>query len=213
MNTYSKYIPNVFLAKTREKYEKGETILVETKYGKENECIVFNLIYERDGFFFYSIIRSDGFNTQEWAKKKAEKLQNAALNAEKKADSYYNTSHKITENIPLGQPILVGHHSEKRHRGDIEKSWNAMGKSVELSEKAKDYESRSEYWSKKESEINLSMPESVEYFEYKLQQAKEKHEELKSGKVERSHSFSLTYAKKEANELEKKLEFAKKLWA
>lgn len=212
MNTYSKYIPNVFLAKCTEKHEKGETIQVETKYGKENESIVFNLIYERDGFFFYSIIRSDGFNTQEWAKKKAEKLQNTALNAEKKADSYYNTSHKITENIPLGQPILVGHHSEKRHRRDMEKSWNAMGKSVELSEKAKDYESRSEYWSKRENLVNLSMPESVEYFEYKLEKAKEYHDGLKNGTIERTHSFSLTYAKKEVNELEKKVELAKKLW-
>ena len=55
MNTYSKYVPNVFLAKCSEKHEKGEVIEVTTKYGKENECIVFNLIYERDGFYYYSI--------------------------------------------------------------------------------------------------------------------------------------------------------------
>jgi len=150
-------MPNVFLAKCEERHEKGEYIMVTTKYGKENECIVFNLIYEVDNHYFYSIVRSDGFNTQEWAKEKAEKLQNAAINAEKKADSYYKTSHKITENIPLGQPILVGHHSEKRHRNDMEKSWNAIGKSVELSEKAKDYESRAEYWSKRENLVNLSV--------------------------------------------------------
>lgn len=47
MNVYSKFCPNVFLAKCEEKYEKGEVIEVTTKYGKENECIVFNLIYER----------------------------------------------------------------------------------------------------------------------------------------------------------------------
>jgi len=67
MNTYSKYVPNVFLAKCSEKHEKGEVIEVTTKYGKENECIVFNLIYERDGFYYYSIVRADGFNVQEWA--------------------------------------------------------------------------------------------------------------------------------------------------
>jgi len=39
-----------------------------------------------------------------------------------------------------------------------------------------------------------------------------KHEGLKNGTIERSHSFSLTYAKKEVNELEKKVELAKKLW-
>ena len=72
MNTYSKYVPNVFLAKCTEKHEKGETILVTTKYGKENESIVFNLIAEKDGFYYYSIIRADGFNVQEWAKKRDE---------------------------------------------------------------------------------------------------------------------------------------------
>lgn len=64
MNTYSKYVPNVFLAKCSEKHEKGEVIEVTTKYGKENECIVFNLIYEREGFYYYSIVRADGFNVQ-----------------------------------------------------------------------------------------------------------------------------------------------------
>lgn len=47
MNVYSKFCPNVFLAKCEEKYEKGKVIEVTTKYGKENECIVFNLNMKR----------------------------------------------------------------------------------------------------------------------------------------------------------------------
>ena len=39
MNTYYKFAPNVFLAKCDEKHEKGETIEVTTKYGKENDSI------------------------------------------------------------------------------------------------------------------------------------------------------------------------------
>jgi hypothetical protein len=213
MNTYSKFVPNVFLAKCTEKHEKGETIPVTTQYGKENESIVFNLILEKEGFYYYSIVRADGFNVQEWAKRKAEKLENAALNAEKKSDSYYKRSHEITENIPLGQPILVGHHSEKRHRNDIDKSWNAMDKSVEFSKKADDYESRAGYWTNKASTINLSMPESLEFYEFELEKAKNKHEGLKNGTIPRSHSFSLTYAKKELNDIEGKLKLAKRLWA
>jgi len=57
------------------------------------------------------------------------------------------------------------------------------------------------------------MPESVEFYEYELEKAKMKHEGLKNGTIERSHSFSLTYAKKEVNEFEKKLTTAKKLWS
>jgi hypothetical protein len=38
--------------------------------------------------------------------------------------------------IPLGQPILVGHHSEKRHRRDIERMDALMRKSVDAHEEA-----------------------------------------------------------------------------
>ena len=213
MNTYSKFVPNVFLAKCTEKHEKGETILVTTKYGKENEHTVFNLIGEKDGFFYYSIVRTDGFNVQEWAKKRAEKLQGAALNAEKKSTEWYEKSNEGKDFLSLGEPIKIGHHSEKRHRALIERNHNRMSKSVEFSKKAEEYESRVAYWADKANTINLSMPESLEFYEFELEKAKAKHEDLKSGKVERSHSYSLTYAKKDVNEAEKKLNLAKKLWA
>ena len=213
MNTYSKYEPNVFLAKCTEKHEKGEIINVTTRYGKENESEVYNLIYEKDGFFYYSITRADGFNIQERAKAKAERYSNWAASAERKSDQYYEASNEGADFLSLAEPIKVGHHSEKRHRALIERNWNRMGKSVEFSKKADAHESRAEYWARKENDINLSMPESLEYFEFKLENAKEYHEGLKSGKYPRSHSFSLTYAKKEVNELTKKLEIAKKLWS
>jgi hypothetical protein len=87
-----------------------------------------------------------------------------------------------------------------------------MGKSVEFADKAKEYESKAEYWASRANTINLSMPESLDYYEFELEKAKAKHEGLKNGSIERSHSFSLTYAKKEVNELEKKIALAKKLW-
>ena len=65
MNTYSKYKPKVYLAKCEGVHEKGDTILVTTRYGKENECIVHNLIKSDDEHNYYSITRADGFNTQE----------------------------------------------------------------------------------------------------------------------------------------------------
>ena len=55
MNTYSKYCPNVYLAKCTEAHEKGEVIIVTTKYGKENESIIHNLIKkDSDGNHYYS---------------------------------------------------------------------------------------------------------------------------------------------------------------
>lgn len=212
MNTYSKYMPNVFLAKCPESHEKGDTILVETKYGKKNECVVFNLLYVKDGHYFYSIVRADGFNVQEWAKRRAEKLENASLNAEKKSTQYYEASKEGKDFLVLAEPIKIGHHSEKKHRALIERNYNRMGKSVEFSKKAEEYKSRVAYWADKANTINLSMPESVEFYEFELEKARMKHEGLKDGTIERSHSFSLTYAKKEVNELEKKLKVSKILW-
>jgi len=213
MNTYTKFAPNVFVAKCTEQHERGETITLETKYGKEHECVVFNLILVKDGFYYYSIVRADGFNVQEWAKRKAERLQTAAINAENKSTEYWKASNEGSDFLSLGQPILVGHHSEKRHRALIERNHNRMGKSVEMSEKAESYESRAEYWAKKANTINLSMPESLEFYEFELEKAKMRHEGLKNGTIERSHSYSLTYAKKEVNEAENKLKLAKRLWA
>ena len=47
---------------------------------------------------------------REWAEKRA-----------KKADQEYKTGKALGETIPLGQPILIGHHSEKSHRNAIKK--------------------------------------------------------------------------------------------
>lgn len=213
MNTYSKYYPNVFLAKCTEPHEKGDLVTLTTKYGKENECIIFNLIYQKEGYYYYSIIREDGFTSQEWAKRKAERLQNASNNANKRSNQYWEASQEGKDIIPFGQPILVGHHSEKGHRALIERNFNRMGKSVEFSKKAEEYDRKAEYFESKADKIDLSMPESVEFFEFQLEKAKKTHEELKADKIKRSHSYSLTYAKKAVTELEKKIELAKKLWS
>ncbi|MBM4498352.1 DUF3560 domain-containing protein [Rhodococcus hoagii] len=49
---------------------------------------------------------------------KAERLTDAAESAHGKA-------REMSNRYPLGQPILVGHHSERRHRRDIERAHDA----------------------------------------------------------------------------------------
>ncbi len=48
----------------------------------------------------------------------------------------------IADNIPLGQPILVGHHSEKRARRDAEKIENGMRRQLRMWETASYWERR-----------------------------------------------------------------------
>jgi len=213
MNTYSKFVPNVFLAKCTEKHDRDEVITMTTKYGQEHEAVVFNLIYEREGFYFYSIIRADGFNAQERAKRKADRLNGYSDNAVKRSNSYYEASNEGRDFLSLGEPIKIGHHSEKRHRALIERNHNRMAKSISELDKAEQYERRAKFWDEKANEINLSMPESLEYYEFALERAKAKHEGLKNGTIEKRHSYSLTYAKKEVNEIESKLKLANKMWA
>ena len=212
MNTYYKFAPNVFLAKCEEKHERGEEILVTTKYGKENESIVFNLIFERDGFYYYSIVRADGFNVQEWAKRRAERRREWSVSANKKSHEYFEKSNKDRDFFSLGEPIKIGHHSESRHRKAMADAWRNMGKSVEFSDKATEHEREAEYWDKRATTINLSMPESIDFYAHKLEEAKEYHEGVKSGKYPREHSYTLTYAKKAVNEAQKNYDLAVKLW-
>lgn len=213
MNVYSKFCPNVFLAKCEEQYQKGDIIDVQTKYGKDNPSVVHNLIYQRDGFYFYSITRQDGTNAQTIAQKRLEKLEGYALSTDAKSNQYWEASHEGHDFLALGEPIKVGHHSERRHRALIERNHNRMSKSVELADKAEEYRQRSEYWAARTDIVNLSMPESVEYFEFKLEEALKTQEGLKNGSIPRTHSFSLPYATKEVKTMKENFELAKRLWS
>lgn len=215
MNTYKKYCPNVFVAKCEEEHEKGDTIVLTTKYDKEHENIVHNFLGKTtDGFYLYSITREDGFNSQERAKNKADKLKGYADNADKRSTEAWKKSDlsEASTGIVFGQPILVGHHSERGHRRTIERADNAMRKSVEERDKAEVYASRAKYWESQANKINLSMPESLEFFEYKLHTYKELHKLYKEHPEKREHSYSLTYANKAVKEAKKSLEIAVNLW-
>ena len=208
MNKFKKYCPNVWVAECDTEYEKGEIIELETKYGKTVECEVYNLVGQKDYKYYYSIVRLG----ETYAQRKAEKYRSSAASRTAKSKQYLEASNEGREFLSLGEPIKVGHHSEKRHRALIERNWNRMEKSVEFAEKAEEAERKAEYWENKAEEITLAMPESLEYFEEQLEKAVAYHQGLKDGTIERGHSYSLTYAKKDANELKKKVEIAEKLW-
>jgi len=212
MNTYKKYCPNVFVAQCEEEYQKGDTIIVETRRGKENEHIVHNYLGQRNGLFYYSITRADGFNNQERAKNKVDKLNGWAASAEKRSEDWIEKSNEGRDFLALGEPIKVGHHSEKKHRALIERNWNRMANAMSEREKAEAYRDRTAYWEEMANKVDLSMPESLEFFKVQLEEATEYHKGLKDGSIERSHSYSLTYAKKRVNELTKKYNTAVKLW-
>lgn len=213
MNKYTKYAPNVFVAACEQEHQKGDTIHMATKYGDGHEAVVYNSLGKnRNGLNLYSVIRADGFDYKEHCKQKAERRSQWAESAAKKSEELWQASKEGSEFLALAEPIKIGHHSEGRHRALIDRNHKRMGKSIEQDKKAAQHLSKAEYWESKAEQINLSMPESVEYYEHKLEQAQAHHAGLKSGTIPKAHSYSLTYAKKTVNELSKKYEMAQKLW-
>ena len=209
MNKFKKYCPNVWIAECDEEYEKGDIIQLETKYGKEVDCEVCNLIVKTSDKYFYSIVKIE---EQSYAERKAERYENASINSINKSNERMNAAQEGREFLSLGEPIKVGHHSEHRHRALIERNNNRVDKAMEHLSKAEEQQRKAEYWESKSQEITLAMPCSIEYFEYKLEKASEYHKGLKDGTIEKSHAYSLTYASKDVKELKKKVEIAKLLW-
>ena len=117
-----------------------------------------------------------------------------------------------SEFLKLAEPIKVGHHSEKRHRALYERNNKRMEKCIEHHNKAEEQKRKAEYWESRKNDINLSMPESIEYFTFKLEKATAYHKGLKDGSIPKQHSYSMQYANKEVKELKKKVEIANKLW-
>ncbi|MDF4211170.1 DUF3560 domain-containing protein [Pseudomonas protegens] len=73
-----------------------------------------------------------------------DRLISASHAADGRANQAYSASREATAGIVFGQPILVGHHSERRHRRAIERSDNAMRRSVEESDRAVELARRAE---------------------------------------------------------------------
>ena len=211
MNTYFKYCANTYIAQCETEYKKGDVIIVTSRHGKEYEHVVHNLIGHTKAGYFYSITRADGYNVQEKMKRKVERYENAAINADKKSHEAY-ISLENRGFLSLGEPIKVGHHSEKRHRALLERNDNKMRKSYEEMEKAREYKQKAKYLANDTDIINLSMPESLEYYTVKLKEAKAYHVGLKDGSIEREHGSSLAYANKAVKSLTKNVELAQKLW-
>lgn len=74
--------------------------------------------------------------TRERKERKAERLGDWAESRDAKSDAAHDASHAATAGIPFGQPVLVGHHSQRRHERAIERGRNAATAALEHSRTA-----------------------------------------------------------------------------
>ena len=97
-----------------------------------------------------------------------DRLESRAARAQAESAAAYNTARSVMDHIPPGQPILVGHHSERHHRRDLDKIDRNMRKSVEADEKASYYASRAEA-AASNTAISSDDPEAMEKLQSRLE--------------------------------------------
>jgi len=83
-------------------------------------------------------------NFEEKKAAKLERLQELAQKNESLSNNLFNQADKMASVIPMGQPILIGHHSEQRDRNYRAKIDNKMHQAVEADKKADYYKERAE---------------------------------------------------------------------
>jgi hypothetical protein len=76
--------------------------------------------------------------------RRVERLRGWAAGREARASAALNQAHQIGDMIPMGQPILVGHHSEGRHRRDLGRIDSAMRQAVDSSKMAERHSERAD---------------------------------------------------------------------
>lgn len=133
------------------------------------------------------------FNDRRAARK--ERYQELAEKNIQTSESSYNSAKDLGQMIPFGQPILVGHHSEGRHRAHIKKIDNNMRKSIEADKKAAYYarkaESIKETWSINQP-VYSDDPEALVKLRIKLQALEDAQEKMKdANKICRSKKLSM----------------------
>lgn len=129
-------------------------------------------------------------NRKEKQEAKAERYRALARSSRQKADDACRQSNAAVENIPFGQPILVGHHSEKAHRRAIEQSQRKMDKCLEYNNRAEYYENKAKS-AESNTSIYLGDDDSVDRLQAKLDGLVKMQETMKAtNKIVRSKLLS-----------------------
>jgi len=107
-----------------------------------------------------------------------------------KSTQLHDQVHKMADVIPFGQPILVGHYSEKRDRNYRERIWNKMDKAVETGKKAEYYAQKAAS-AENNNAISSDDPDAIDALKEKLQNLKDSHKLMVEGnKIIRKKSLT-----------------------
>jgi len=111
--------------------------------------------------------------------RRIDRYEELAENAEQKSGEMHQQSRDMVKHIPMGQPILVGHHSEKGHRRLLDRSWNKLGQAVQEGEKAEYYKGKAAA-AASNTAIFSDDPDAIEKLEEKIASAQTHQEQMKA---------------------------------
>lgn len=112
---------------------------------------------------------------------RAERLRGWADKREQQSAAELEKSHRVLDQIPFGQPILVGHHSERADRRRREGAWDALGRSAESARKAESMSSRADEIDRQaERAIYSDDPDALERLEARIAELETKRETMKA---------------------------------
>lgn len=107
------------------KWAPKQDLFVAPAWNPEREDLLLELAGD---------IEAEEMSLAERAAIKAERLEGYAQKRFADSDRFASTARAISERFADGQPILIGHHSERKARKDQERSNNAMHNAVEAND-------------------------------------------------------------------------------
>jgi Domain of unknown function (DUF3560) len=107
-----------------------------------------------------------------------ERYEELAEKAGQESQAACQAAERISSFIPPGQPILVGHHSERKHRRDLERIDNNLRRAIEAQNKSRDYADKAA--SVGTAGISSDDPDAIEKLRAKLTELEEKHARMKA---------------------------------
>ena len=116
---------------------------------------------------------------EERKERRKERYQELAEKSREKSQQHYEQYQKMSNAIPLGQPILTDHYSANATRRSYQKMHSQFDKSVEADNKAEYYDNKVDTIENNKS-ISLDDPRAIEKLQDKLQRLEHERENIKS---------------------------------
>ena len=168
---------------------KGDTTLAifKAKYLKSHDAV------EVEGGWVGKKREIPVIESSEYDQKKSDRVNrysDRAIKANTTAETHFNHSNQIGERFAGGQPILVGHHSEKKARNDQNRMHNSMRKSIDATEKSKYYNKKA-VAAEKNTAISSDDSNALVLLKEKLRTAEQNQEFMKAiNKIVKSKKLS-----------------------